>query len=112
MKQIIAIPTSKDCLCGHFGHCEKFAILAVKNNNITEEIYITPPPHEPGFLPEWLASKGVTHIIAGGMGYRAISLFSQQNIQVITGAQEKPARILVEEFINNQLITGINTCDH
>lgn len=34
-------------------------------------------PHEPGFLPVWLALQGVTHIIAGGMGQRAISLFNQ-----------------------------------
>jgi len=46
------------------------------------------------------------------MGHRAISLFNQQNIQVITGAEEKQVRLLAEEFINNNLITGANTCDH
>jgi predicted Fe-Mo cluster-binding NifX family protein len=112
MSQIIAIPTINNCLCNHFGHCEKFAIIGIENNNITEEIYIIPPPHEPGLLPEWLASKGITHIIAAGMGRRAISLFNQQNIRVITGAQNKHPRILAEEFIHNKLVTGINICDH
>ncbi|MCK7542001.1 MAG: hypothetical protein MZV63_69485 [Marinilabiliales bacterium] len=35
-----------------------------------------PRPHEPGLLPGWLAEKGVTDVIAGGMGQRAIGLFN------------------------------------
>jgi predicted Fe-Mo cluster-binding NifX family protein len=112
MKQIIAIPTSKNFLCQHFGHCEKFAVFETEDNKITAEKYLTLAPHEPGVLPAWLASQGATHIIAGGMGHRAISLFNQQNIQVITGADEKPARGLVEDFLDKKLITGINACDH
>jgi predicted Fe-Mo cluster-binding NifX family protein len=112
MKQIIAIPASRNCLCQHFGHCKQFAIFETENNEITGEKYLNPPPHEPGVLPAWLASQGVTHIIAGGMGHRAISLFSQQNIQVFTGAEEKPVRMLAEDFLENKLTTGLNTCDH
>jgi predicted Fe-Mo cluster-binding NifX family protein len=112
MKQIIAVPTSNNCLCQHFGHCEKFAIFQVENKKITGESYVTPPPHEPGVLPAWLASQGVTHIIAGGMGQKAISLFNQQNIQVFTGVEERPAKILAEDFLNDKLIAGVNACDH
>ena len=112
MKQIIAIPISNNCLCQHFGHCEKFVFFETENKKITGEKYLNPPPHEPGVLPVWLASQGATHIIAGGMGQRAISLFNQQNIQVITGAEEKAARILAEEFLENKLATGVNACDH
>lgn len=112
MTQIIAIPVSNNCLCQHFGHCQQFAIYKIEDKNIMEENYLTPPPHEPGVLPAWLASKGVTHVITGGMGQRAISLFQQQNISVYTGAPEKSARSLIEDFLNNTLITGVNACDH
>jgi len=112
MKKTIAIPTSNNSLCQHFGHCEKFVVFHTENNNIIDESYLVPPPHEPGVLPGWLASKGITHVIAGGMGHRAISLFNEQNIQVITGVEEKPARVLAEEFLNEKLITGANACDH
>jgi ATP-binding protein involved in chromosome partitioning len=112
MKQIIAIPISNNCLCQHFGHCEKFVLFETENKKITGEKYLNPPPHEPGVLPVWLASQGATHIIAGGMGHRAISLFNQQNIQVITGAEEKTAKLLVEDFLENKLTTGVNACDH
>ncbi len=112
MKKVIAIPVSSNCLCQHFGHCEQFAFFHTDGQEITTETYLTPPPHEPGILPGWLASQGVTHVIAGGMGHRAISLLNQQNIQVHTGAEEKQARILAEAFIKNNLKTGINTCSH
>ena len=112
MKKIIAIPTSNQNLCQHFGHCEKFALYEIEDEKITGERFLIPPLHEPGVLPVWLASQGVTHIIAGGMGQRAITLFNQQNIQVFTGVEEKPARSLAEEFLGNKLTTGSNTCDH
>ena len=112
MKHIIAIPTSNNCLCQHFGHCEKFALFQVEEGKITSESYLVPPPHEPGVLPAWLASQGANYIIAGGMGHRAISLFNQQNITVLIGAEAKPARTLVEDFMNNELKTGVNMCDH
>jgi len=112
MKQIIAIPTSNNCLCQHFGHCDKFALFETENKKITGEKYLNPPRHEPGVLPAWLTSQGVTHIVAGGMGQRAISLFNQQNIQVFTGVEERPARILAEDFLEDKLTVGTNACDH
>lgn len=112
MKQKIAVPTINNCLCQHFGHCDKFAIFEVENSVVKNEEYLKPPPHEPGVLPVWLVSQEVTHIFAGGMGQRAVSLFEENNIKVYTGVEEKPAKILVEEFLGNRLITGANACDH
>lgn len=111
MNQIVAIPTNKNHLCEHFGYCEKFAILEIENNSIREEIYVIPPPYEPGLLPEWLASKGITHVIAEGIDCHALSLFNDRNIQVITGVQDKPPRILAEELIRNKLVAGVKPCD-
>jgi predicted Fe-Mo cluster-binding NifX family protein len=70
------------------------------------------PPHEPGLLPAWLAQKGVTDVIAGGMGQRALDLFAAQNINVNVGAQTKKPGDLVNEWINKTLQTGANVCDH
>ena len=85
----IAIPLENGQLCSHFGHCQQFALINVDNNTIVSEELITPPPHEPGLLPGWLAQRGVTDIIAGGMGQRAISLFNEQNIKVKRGEVSK-----------------------
>jgi len=108
----VAIPLENGRLCSHFGHCEQFAIVDVENNAIVGENLVTPPPHEPGLLPKWLAERGVTDIIAGGMGQRAINLFVEQNIKVNIGAQSKSPKELVTDWINKSLVTGDNACDH
>ena len=112
MKFKFAIPLEKGRLCSHFGHCQQFAIVDVENNTIIGENLVTPPPHEPGLLPAWLAEKGVTDVIAGGMGQRAVNLFMQQNIKVNVGAQAKSPRELISDWISGSLITGTNACDH
>lgn len=108
----VAIPLENGQLCAHFGHCQQFALIKVEENKVVSEDYITPPPHEPGLLPGWLAEFGVTDIIAGGMGQRAINLFNEQNIKVNIGVQAKKPKELVIDWIGNTLITGVNACDH
>jgi predicted Fe-Mo cluster-binding NifX family protein len=112
MKKRIAIPLENGILCSHFGHCEQFAIIDVENNIISGESLITPPPHEPGLLPAWLAEKAVTDVIAGGMGQRAIDLFNGQKINVFVGAQLKKPTELANDLLNNSLSAGANYCDH
>jgi len=112
MKYTFAIPLENGRLCSHFGHCEQFAVINVENNTIVDEKLITPPPHEPGLLPGWLAERGVTDVIAGGMGQRAISLFEAQHIRVNVGAQPKAPEELVADWLKNSLVTGNNACDH
>ena len=108
----IAIPLIDGILCPHFGHCQQFSIIETDDKKITGEHLLTPPPHEPGLLPAWLAEEGVTDVIAGGMGQRAIALFNQQKINVFVGAQQKPPKDLANDLINNTLIAGANYCDH
>lgn len=107
-----AVPLAGGVLCNHFGHCEKFAILTVHDERITKKELLTPPPHEPGVIPRWLQGLGVDVIIAGGMGARALNLFSQNGIQVITGAPNLPPEDLVKQYLNKTLKTGPNVCEH
>ncbi|MBF0208384.1 MAG: NifB/NifX family molybdenum-iron cluster-binding protein [Oligoflexia bacterium] len=110
----IAIPTSNGLLCNHFGHCDVFTIFEIdevsKKIHKTEEI--TPPPHEPGKLPPWIAAQGVNVVLAGGMGKRAIDLFSANGVDVIVGVMSDTPGKLVEKFMEKKLISGQNVCDH
>jgi len=108
----IAIPMASGSLCAHFGHCEKFAIVETEGNKIISKKEITPPSHEPGLLPKWLSDMGVTNIIAGGMGSRAIDLFNEQNIKVVVGAKPKTSDELVNDFLLDILEKDNNSCDH
>ena len=112
MKMKFAIPTLDNQLTAHFGHCEKFAIVDVEENKVIKEEFVTPPVHQPGVYPKFLADVGVHVIIAGGMGQKAQDLFAQNNIEVYMGVQNGSPSELVEQYLNNQLQTGQNLCDH
>ena len=108
----IAVPTSNGLLDGHFGHCSQFAMIEVENNEIKNTTFIDAPPHQPGILPPWLAERGATDIIAGGMGQRAIQLFNERGVNVFVGAPELTPEELVKGFLEKTLQFSANYCDH
>lgn len=110
----IALPVSDNRLCQHFGHCEKFEVFDVDDNTkkITARVTFDAPPHQPGLLPRWLAEKGVKCVIAGGMGSRAVSIFNENGVNVITGAQAGDPADIVKQYVEGRLVTGSNVCDH
>jgi ATP-binding protein involved in chromosome partitioning len=108
----VAVPLANGVLCNHFGHCEEFAVLDVQDGQVGAMELHVPPPHEPGVLPRWLRDLGVNLIIAGGMGQRALSLFVERGIRVITGAPNLEPVVLVQSYMAGSLITGANVCDH
>jgi len=110
----IAIPLAEGKLTMHFGHCASFALVDVdpQTKKIVRTEELAAPPHQPGLLPPWLAERGVTLIIAGGMGQRAQELFAQQGIEVIVGAPaESPEKLITDHFAGT-LAVGVNVCDH
>ena len=107
-----AIPLAEGKLTAHFGHCQEFALVEVEDNQIKEKEILDPPPHEPGVLPKWLHEQGADVIIAGGMGMRAIDLFTQNDIKVVTGAPSLTPEELVKQYLDNTLTAGDNLCDH
>jgi len=112
MKRRIAIPTSNGVLDAHFGHCSQFAMIDVENEEIKEIQFIDAPPHQPGLLPPWLAARGATDIIAGGMGQRAIQLFNEKGVNVFVGAPTMGVEALASGFLEGSLAFTANYCDH
>lgn len=110
--KVIAFPTSnRQDVDGHFGHTKEFALYTINNNAIEAKTYVTPPPHEPGVLPQFLAEQGANVIITGGMGQRAINLFKQHNIDVILGA-EGTIETNLKEYLGGMLESNGSGCDH
>ncbi len=113
MKKRIAVPVdNNDILDAHFGHCPFFILMDIENEKIISNEKITPPPHEPGLLPKWLSERGISDIIAGGMGQRAIQLFNEQGVDVFVGAPKLSAKELVEGYLEKTLNFTANYCDH
>lgn len=107
-----AIPLAEGKLTAHFGHCQEFALIEVHDAEIKNKQLLVPPPHEPGVLPKWLHDLGADVIIAGGMGQRAVSLFVQNGIKVVTGAPSLEPELLIKGYLENTLEIGVNLCDH
>ena len=81
----IAISTDGANVSAHFGRCPSFTIVDIENGQVGSRETIDNPGHHPGFLPEFLHDKGVSCIVAGGMGQRAVMLFSEKGIEGIVG---------------------------
>lgn len=105
-----AVPLADGKLTAHFGHCQQFAIIEADNDQIQSKELLVPPPHEPGVLPQWLHALGTEVVIAGGMGHRAIDLFTQAGIKVVTGAPVEAPEALVASYLSNTLEAGANQC--
>lgn len=110
----IAIPVTGAQLAEHFGHCEKFELFDVdpETKEVSSTADIPAPEHQPGLLPRWLKEYGVTHVIAGGMGSRARSLFAELSVTVVPGAPVQTAVSVVRQYLEGKLLTSDNRCDH
>ncbi|MGS0971897.1 MAG: NifB/NifX family molybdenum-iron cluster-binding protein [Candidatus Izemoplasmataceae bacterium] len=108
----VAFPTSdKVTIDGHFGHTKEFAIYDIKENEVVNVSYVTPPPHEPGVLPRFLGEANVDVIITGGMGKMAADLFKQQNIDVVLGANGR-IDVNLNEYLGGFLTNQGSVCEH
>jgi ATP-binding protein involved in chromosome partitioning len=104
----IAVPVLSNVLCAHFGQFDVDADTA----SIVSRQDLTPPHHEPGVYPRWLAEQNVTVVLAGGMGGRAQDLFADNNIQVVVGISGGDPESVVQTYLTGGLVPGANPCDH
>lgn len=107
----IAISTVEGMVAEHFGRCPQYTIFTVEDGEIKSKEVFDNPGHQPGFLPRYLAQRGVDCIIAGGMGPRARDLFVEQNISTVTGAVG-PVEDVVNSYLQGTLKVGNDMCHH
>jgi predicted Fe-Mo cluster-binding NifX family protein len=105
----IAVASDNGMVTEHFGHCEGFIIFDTENNKIVKSETIVNPGHKPGFLPNFLADRGVNVIISGGMGGGAVDIFNERNIEVIVGARGD-AKAAVEAYLQGSLKSTGSVC--
>jgi predicted Fe-Mo cluster-binding NifX family protein len=90
MSFILAIPSQgagglDADLSAHFGHCDAFTLVTVEDGQVKDVAAVPSVPHEQGgcMAPvQFLASKGVKVLVAGGMGMRPLMGFNQVGIDV------------------------------
>lgn len=106
-----AISTEGGNVSAHFGRCPTYTLVNIEDGKIVAREEIPNPGHQPGFLPGYLAERGVECIITGGMGPRAQDLFAQNNITSYIGVQG-PIEDILERLLKDELEPGEDLCDH
>jgi predicted Fe-Mo cluster-binding NifX family protein len=107
----VAIAKEGDYVSEHFGHCTEYAVFVIENSKISSREILESPGHEPGKLPPFLASHTVTHVLAGGMGPRAVDLFCENNIEVFLGVRGK-IETVIKDFMAGKIAQGESSCTH
>ena len=105
----VAISTDGEYVSAHFGRCPSFTIVEIEGEKVLSKEVVENPGHQPAFLPQYLSEKGVSCIIAGGMGRRAEALFAEKNIQILVGVTGRVDEV-VEKLISGTLEGGETLC--
>jgi predicted Fe-Mo cluster-binding NifX family protein len=100
-------------LSGHFGRCPYYTLVDVEGSeikgvNVIENPYFN--NHVPGEVPHFIKDQKANVMIAGGMGPRAIDLFSGFGIEVATGISGKVSDIL-SAYLSGK-VSGTVACGH
>ena len=107
----IAIPSNgngglEGTRAGHFGHCDVFTLVDVKDGDIEKVSTIANETHVQGgcMVPvNLLASNSVNALIVGGIGMRPLMGFRQVGIDVYHDDQRPEIRPVVEDLIAGKL---------
>jgi predicted Fe-Mo cluster-binding NifX family protein len=107
----IAIPSQQEGgldgqRAGHFGHCDTFTLVDVKDGAIQQVSTIDNRSHVQGgcMVPvNLLAENQVNALIVGGIGMRPLMGFRQVGIDVYHDDQRPDIRPVVEDLIAGKL---------
>lgn len=91
---------------GHFGHCDVFTLIDVKDGEIENVSTIPNQSHVQGgcMVPvNLLAQHNVNALVVGGIGMRPLMGFRQVGINVYYDATRPEIRPVVEDLIAGKL---------
>ena len=97
----------------HFGRCPYYLIVDVEGLEIEKSESVDNPyydSHAPGMVPQFINEQRVNVMIAGGVGPRAIDMFTSLGIEVVSGATGNVGNIL-QAYLKGE-ISGVEACGH
>ena len=97
----------------HFGRCPYYLLVDIEGDEIKKTDIVSNPyfdNHLPGMVPKFISEKRVSVMIAGGMGPRAIDMFTNLGIGVATGAMGNAGNVL-KAYLRGE-ISGVEPCQH
>jgi len=97
----------------HFGRCPYYLIVDVDGHEIRKTDSVNNPyynSHVPGMVPQFISEQGANVMIAGGMGPRAIDMFTSLGIEAVSGATGNVGNVL-QAYLRGE-ISGVEPCEH
>ncbi|MBP3730912.1 MAG: NifB/NifX family molybdenum-iron cluster-binding protein [Mailhella sp.] len=110
-KILVAIPSDAPggldaAPSAHFGHCDAYTVVTVEDGKMTDSFIEYNEGHGPGGCVEpvrALAEKGVSVLIAGGMGMRPLSIMQQLGITVMFSSGYATVRDTLQAYLAGKL---------
>jgi predicted Fe-Mo cluster-binding NifX family protein len=112
MKKIALPVTEASHIDDHFGHCEFYNIYTIDENKSISGVETIASAQGCGCksnIASVLAAKGVTTMLAGGIGAGAIHVLAAQGIEVVRGCSGK-AEDVVKEYLAGQVSDSGSSC--
>lgn len=111
----IALPSSRNQIDEHFGHCEYFTVFTIdEKKTIRSEEKITPPAGCgcKSDIASILAKMGVTQMLAGNMGQGAVQVLKSHGIDVLRGCSGGVKEVVESWLAGNISDSGISCAAH
>jgi predicted Fe-Mo cluster-binding NifX family protein len=109
----IAVPVTKsNQIDEHFGHCELYNVYNIIDNGEISGIESIPSPQGCGCksnIAGDLAAKGVSIMLAGGIGGGAINVLNYSGIEVVRGCSGDATEV-VKLFIQGNIVDKGSSC--
>ena len=111
----IALPSYRNQVDQHFGHCEYFTVFTVDDNKkiVSEEI-VTPPAGCgcKSNIAQVLAQMGVKMMLAGNMGQGAVNVLGMNGIYVLRGCSGQVKEVAQSWLDGNLSDSGLSCVQH
>ncbi|MFH1319418.1 MAG: NifB/NifX family molybdenum-iron cluster-binding protein [Bacteroidota bacterium] len=112
MKKIAVPVTKSNQVDDHFGHCEFYGVYTISEKNEIVDVQTIKSEQGCGCksnIASVLSDKGVTIMLAGGIGEGAINVLNNWGINVIRGCSGNAADI-VKQFVEEKISDSGESC--
>ncbi len=107
----VAVPTMDGLVDSHFGHCQMYTVFTLEKGAVVSEERVDSPQGCgcKSDIASTLARKGVTVLIAGGIGEGAVRALAANGLTTVRGASGS-VREAAERFAKGQLADAGDLC--
>lgn len=107
----IALPSRKNLIDNHFGHCEYFIVFTIYDNKIIDEETVTSPAGCgcKSNIAQILSEMGVKVMLAGNMGEGAVKVLNNSGIEVIRGCSGDVKEVALK-WLEGSLVDSGDSC--